>query len=210
MAIDDLLDEHEQGERVRAWLRRNGVAVLIGIVLGLAVIGGWQWWQQRRLDTVKQAGASYEALLGAVEARDVAKAKTEAAALQGTAYAVLGALELAKVQVDAGQLDAAIATLHAARSEAGDLTALLEGRLARLLTASGKHAEAIGLLSAATDGGALETRGDAELAAGKPDAARDSYRKALEQADEGSPRRRLLELKLSEVGGTTVQPEARS
>ena len=24
MAIDDLLDEHEQGERVRTWLRQNG------------------------------------------------------------------------------------------------------------------------------------------------------------------------------------------
>ena len=40
MAIDDLLDEHEQSERVRTWLRQNGAGIFGGVVLALAVIGG--------------------------------------------------------------------------------------------------------------------------------------------------------------------------
>ena len=62
MAIDDLLDEHEQSERVRSWLRNNGSGLLGGVALGLAVILGWQWWQhgkdQHRLD----ASSAYQAL----------------------------------------------------------------------------------------------------------------------------------------------------
>lgn len=40
MAIDDLLDEHEQSERVRNWLKNNGAGMIGGIALGLAVIFG--------------------------------------------------------------------------------------------------------------------------------------------------------------------------
>ena len=58
----------------------------------------------------------------------------------------------------------------------------------------------------------LEARGDAQFAAGQRDAARESYSKALAGTDEGSPQRRLIELKLSQVGGpaadTPAKPEA--
>src|SRR3546814_3750774 len=48
MAIDDLLDEHEQSERVLAWLRSNGAGLIGGVILGLALIIGWQWWGSRQ------------------------------------------------------------------------------------------------------------------------------------------------------------------
>ena len=48
MAIDDLLDEHEQSEKVRTWLKDNAVGLIGGIALGLALIGGWQWWQKQQ------------------------------------------------------------------------------------------------------------------------------------------------------------------
>ena len=44
MAIDDLLDEHEQGERVRTWLRKNALGILGGLALGIAAIYGWRAW----------------------------------------------------------------------------------------------------------------------------------------------------------------------
>ena len=59
MAIDDLLDEHEQGEKVRSWLRENGIGLIGGVILGLALIGGWQWWQRqqdsRRMQTAEHS-----------------------------------------------------------------------------------------------------------------------------------------------------------
>ena len=42
MAIDDLLDEHEQGERVRTWLRKNALGILGGLARGIAAIYGWR------------------------------------------------------------------------------------------------------------------------------------------------------------------------
>ena len=47
MAIDDLLDEHEQSEKVRTWLQKNALGLIGGVALGLGLIGGWQWWQKR-------------------------------------------------------------------------------------------------------------------------------------------------------------------
>lgn len=211
MAIDELLDEHEQGERVRSWLRSNGAGILGGVLLGLAAIGGWQWWQKQQQQQRAQAGDGYQAVLKALEGGDPAKAKPKATALEGT-YGTLAALALAKSQANAGQRDAAIATLRAARSGKGGLDPVLDQRLARLLIDAGKPRDALALLASATGAGELEVRGDAELAAGKRDAARDSYRKALAAAAVGSPQRRLLELKLSEVGGaaaeTSAKPEA--
>ena len=49
MAIDELLNEHEQSEQVRNWLRGNAVGLIGGVALGLAVIAGWNWWQGQRL-----------------------------------------------------------------------------------------------------------------------------------------------------------------
>lgn len=204
MAIDDLLDEHEQSERVRSWLRSNGAGILGGILLGLAVIGGWQWWQKQQHRQRAQAGERYQAALEALEGGDPAKARPQFAALKGTPYEALAALALAKAQVEAGQRDAAIATLRAARADAGSLEAVLVQRLARLLIDAGKPQEALALLAGADSRGALEIRGDAELAAGRREAARASYRKALASAPEGSPQRRLLELKLSDVGGAAA------
>ncbi len=208
MAIDELLDEHEQSERVRTWLRSNGAGIIGGILLGLAAIGGWQWWQKQQHQQRAQAGERYQAALKTLEGSDPAKAKAQLSALKDTGYGTLAALALAKSQVDGGQRDAAIATLRGARADAGNLEAVVTQRLARLLIDAGKPQEALTLLAGATGTGSLEIRGDAELAAGKPGAARESYRKALANAPEGSPQRRLLELKLSDVGGATAAAPA--
>lgn len=213
MAIDELLDEHEQGERVRGWIRRNGAGVIGGIVIGLGVVGGWQWWQKDQADRRALAGTRYQAALKSVESGGMPKTGTDFSALKDTAYGPLAALALAKAQIDGGRRDAAIATLRAApRGDAGT-NAVIDQRLARLLVDAGKPADAIKVLANATGTGALEILGDAELAAGKRDQAQASYRKALATAEVGSPQRRLLELKLSDAGGmapATPTPEADS
>ena len=205
MAIDELLDEHEQGERVRSWLRSNAGGLLGGILLGLALVGGWQWWQKHRQDRLAQASERFDTVIESLEAGDTAKAKAQAAALENAAYTTLAALALAKAQVDAGEPQAAIATLRAARGKDADLDPVVEQRLARLLVDAGKPDEALALLADANGAGALEARGDAELAAGKRDAARESYQKALAATDVASPQRRLLELKLADTGGKPAE-----
>lgn len=200
MAIDDLLDEHEQGERVRAWLRNNGLALVVGVVLGLGAIFGWRWWQDHQYRERVAQGDGYQAVVQAVEAGDLEAATRGAGDLQGPLYPTLAALRIARAQHDAGQRDAAIETLRAVRGRSADLAGVVDGRLARLLIDVGKPQEALDLLAGAESATAHELRGDALLAMGRREDAAASYRDALAALDADAMQRGLLELKLSSAG----------
>ena len=211
MAIDDLLDEHEQGERVRGWLRENGSGLLTGILLGLALILGWQWWQQQRSHARLQAGNDYQAAVDALAAgkADVAAARVKALP-EGSAYAALGTMALAKAQVEAGKRDEAIATLRALKTDDAELAAIARQRLAQLLVDAGKAQEAIALLADTKDIPlAAAIRGDAYVALGQVEQARTAYGQALAGLPVGSPVRNLVELKLIDAGGTPPNAEGR-
>ncbi|MGE8212184.1 MAG: YfgM family protein, partial [Stenotrophomonas sp.] len=209
-AIDDLLDEHEQGERVRTWLRKNGAGIFGGIVLGIGAIAGWQWWQKEQVGKLAEANARYEAVSRSLQSKKLDEAAKEVAALEGGKagiYADLASLELAKAQVEAGKSEDAIKTLQALKTE-GEFKALIDQRIARLFIETGKPQDALALLGTAEDSAGLEVRGDAQLALGKRDEARDSYSQALAKLDVAAPQRRLLETKLMDAGGTVADPAA--
>ncbi len=209
MAIDDLLDEHEQGERVRSWLRKNGAGLIGGVVVGLGLILGMQWWQKQQLGHAAEAGRRYDAVVKGVEAGkldDAAKAMQELSTAKAAGiYVDLAALDLAKAQVTAGKNDEAIKTLRNIQAD-GALKRVVDQRLAKLLIDGNQGAEAGKLLAGYDDGISLEIRGDAAQAQGQRDAARDLYTKALAQVAVGAPQRALLEVKLTDAGGTVPEP----
>lgn len=208
MAIDELLDEHEQSERVREWLRRNSGALIGGVALGLAAIGGWKWWENHQAQQKLQQADAYQAAIDATKASDP-QAAAKVKALEGT-YGVLAALELAKSQVEAGQKDAALSTLRAIKTSDAAMVEVVNERLARLLIDARKADEALKLIGTQDTPTALEVRGDAHLALGQADKAREAYGQALGKLAIGAPQRGLLELKLSEVGGAPTPSEAKS
>lgn len=206
MAIDDLLDEHEQGERVRSWLRKNGAAMVGGVALGVAVIVGWQWWNARQGTARIAANTRYAAFVADLQAGKLDKAKVEVAGLKdNVVYDELAALRLAKAQSEAGKVDDAIATLRGVPKDSR-LRHLVDIRLAKLLIEAGKATEALALVDKADDSAALEVKGDALAALGRKDQARAAYDKALVSLDVAAPQRRLVELKLTDVGGTVAKP----
>lgn len=210
--VDHLLDEHEQSERVRGWLRQNGAGLFAGVVLGLAAIGGWQWWQQRVANNNAEAGRSYDTVVRTLQAKDLKKAKAQADALaaSGTDYAALASLHVARAQLDAGDRDAAIATLRAVNAKDPAIQTVVNSRLARLLLDAGKPKDALALLGDKPEGAAaIEARGDALFALGRIDEARAAYTQAMSKLDVATPQRRLVELKLIQVGGSPARPEAR-
>lgn len=210
MAIDDLLDEHEQSERVRNWLRQNGAGILGGVVLAIAAISGWQWWQNQQVAKLAEANQRYDAVTRSLRSDNLEQAAKDVAALEAgkaSIYRDLAVLELAKAQVEAGKHEDAIATLRGLKVE-GEFKRLIDQRVARLLIEAGKADEALSLLKDGDDSASLEIRGDALMAQAKRDEARELYSKALVTLDSAAPQRRLLETKLMDAGGTVADPEA--
>ncbi len=210
MAIDDLLDEHEQSERVQAWLRQNAIGLIGGVALGLAAIYGWYWWQDQTEAKRLKASDGYQLVQDQIKAGKLKDAQTATAALKETPFAALAALDIAKAQVDGGKRDDAIVTLRAVKTDDTAVAPIVSQRLARLLIDAGKNEEALTLLMGIDDPVAHEVRGDALYALGRKDQARQAYLKALAQLDIAAPQRRLVELKLSQAGGTPPKPESAS
>ena len=200
----DQIDEHEQGERVRTWLRKNALGILGGLALGIAAIYGWRAWVSHQASQQEQAHTAYAQALKQLDAGQVEQAGTLLAGQEGT-YATLAALRVAKAQVEAGKPDEAIATLRGIQVDPS-LREVVDERLAQLFNATGKPEEALKLLEGDAGSTALELRGDALLASGNRDQARDAYADALAGTDVASPARRRIELKLQEVGGTLPEP----
>jgi len=207
MALDELLDEHEQSERVQTWLRNNALSLISGLVIGLGLIGGWSWWQQHLQAQKYAVGDAYQAMLAALETGDLDAAGRAAEGLHEGAYAELIALDLAKAHVDKGDLDAAMAALRRAEHRIPGVQWVITQRLARLLVANGQGNEALTLIGDADDAASLEIRGDAWFAQGKPEDARNAYQDALRKLDTAAPQRMVLEFKLIEAGGTPERRE---
>ena len=214
MAIDDLLDEHEQSERVRSWLRSNAAGLIGGVGLGLAGIVGWHWWQGQQQGAKMSANARYAQAVAEFDAgqvpADKGRAKIEAVSKGNPTLGALAALQLAKAQVDGGKRDDAIATLRGLHDLDPAMRSVVRERLARLLIDAGKGKEALPLLDDERDPAMLAIRGDAQFALGDRAKAREAYAKALGLVDVGDPQHRLLQLKLIEAGGTPPHTEDRT
>ena len=214
----DEIDEYEQGERVRTWLRNNVSSLIGGVAIGLAALGGWQWWQGQQDQKLVEAAAEYQVFSKAVEDKDDAKAGAHATSLAQafpkSPYPLLAALRRAEMLHSEGKDDEALKVLDAAAGAKADpvLAELARLRAARLLAGMGKHADALKRLDAIGETSfpavAAEIRGDAEMALGRRDAARAAYEKALASMDISAPTRPMVEMKLTDAGGSpNAQPE---
>lgn len=67
--------DEETGELVREWLQRYGLSIFLGLVLAVGSVGGYQWWQDAKLDKASAQSAKLNALGDAVQANqaDVAE-----------------------------------------------------------------------------------------------------------------------------------------
>lgn len=215
--VEEYLSDREQEEALRAWWRENWRWIIGGVALGLALLGGWRYWDTYRDQTSDHAARLYEEFRVALTKPDVDQAgrllQDLASEHDASAYTQQGRLLLAKAQVDAGKVDAALPLLQAVidKSKDKELAQVARLRSARLLIHQGKHDAALELLDVEKAGAfaaqVREIRGDALLAKGDNDAARAEYAAALAAQNEALADARidrsLLELKLQEVGGNT-------
>lgn len=208
--MSDVLDEHEQGEKVRKWLHENGSSILIGLALGLASIWGVGKYQEMRGARFAEASDKYVALTEAVEKKDEAAIKALSESMRTTfaksPYAVLAAIDESARLTKEGKLEDAVKSLQFARDNAGGLPQLGELaaiRLARLQLALNKPDEALASIARVTNKGyqalAAEIRGDALFAQKKYKEALTAYDDSLTHFDATSPRRSIVEMKRDDL-----------
>lgn len=209
--VDDYLSDREQEEALRNWWRENWRWIIGGVALGLALLGGWRYWESHRVQRAQAAAQQYEQFQSALTTRDREQAGQLLQELadehDASPYTQQARLLLAKEHVDAGDFDEAIGLLRAVagQSEDKELAQVARLRTARLLIQQGKHDEALALLEIEASGAFAaqmrEIRGDALVAKGDSEGARAEYAAALVADAGGQVDRRMLELKLQEVGG---------
>lgn len=210
MATYDL-DEQERLDELKAWWKRWGNLVTIGLAVVIAAGAGWRYWQNRTVTQSLEAAAVYEKLTQSLAAND-AKGAREAGAMlidqyKGTAYAPRAALLLAKLNAGARDFKSAQAQLEWAASNSKEpaVKDLAHLRLAgvqldqkqydaALKTLSGTHSDAFAFRF-------HDLRGDVLLAQGKQADARAAYQAAFGKMQEDNPYRNIVELKLDALGG---------
>lgn len=208
MAFEEY-DDYEQSERVQQWLRQNGVSILVGIVLGLVLIFGWQAWKSHRANHRAAASAQFAALQNAIDQGKDSEADAIVATLEkdygDSTYAVFAAAMLARQEAGNNHLDKAAAALQWAVSHADSVAVkgLMQLRLARVQLAQGKANDALTTLQTVPRGDytglAAELRGDALVKLGRADAARQAYQAALAALGEGVPQRGIVKMKIDNL-----------
>jgi len=215
----DLYDTHEQGERVKSWLRENGSAIVMGLVLAFGLMFGFKQWQAWETSKRQQASAEYQMLTGFLEVNNMDAAVPNYEVLKSefpdSAYTAMASMMMAKVRLQAGQEDlAASALMHAmANAQPEPAKIIARERLARLRLSQGDTATAKELLDGAPSETGFEAqfaeiRGDIHLANGETDQAIQSYQAALEALEEGVGNRELLKIKLEALGAPVSEDTA--
>jgi len=210
------LQEQEQVDQLKAFWNQYGNLITWTLILALgafAAWNGWNWWQR---DQGVKASAMFDELERASQAADAERSTRIFSDLKEryprTAHAQQGALLAAKVQADKGQADAALASLTWAADNGSDegLRAVARLRAAGLLLDKKQFDAALAQLDAVGNSGSVapgfaalvaDRRGDLLLAQGKKDEARASYEAAYKAMDEKLDYRRLVEAKLTSLGG---------
>lgn len=207
--------DQETVEAIKRWWQQNGTALIAGLVIGLAGVFGWQYWQGHRQSEAEAASTLYQALQGQLAGDNVVEAQALYKQLKddypATAYATLGALLLAGRAVTDSDLDLAQGALQwaVANSPMPELSSVARLRLARVLRAQGKGDESLAQLEAlegAFKAEAEEIRGDVLLDKGDRERARLAYQSAADSyASEGRPNR-WLQLKLNDLTPAELDP----
>jgi len=198
--------EEQQMEAIRTWWRNNGKSLIAGLVAGLAVILGWQGWQQYRDNHGVTASGAYQSFIASDRGTDafIAQGQHIIEAYADLPYAALAALLLASDASERGDLDASERRLRWVIDHADTeaIVRLAELRLAELNIAAGKPDQALALLGDVAPQGfeALhaELRGDALAQQGDRAGAAQAYEQALARAQIGN--RQWLQLKRDDLG----------
>ena len=180
--------EEEQVEKLKAWLKENGLSIVLGIIIGVGGIGGYNYWTYLQETEAALASAHYNQMMDAMSAGKFDDMQQEADTILAdyaeTEYASLTRLAMARMHVAQGDFAAAEESLSAV-AELGaqqPLAYVARTRLAAVQIEREQYDTALATLDGdfPVEFEALveELRGDALALQGKAEEAISAYRKA--------------------------------
>lgn len=204
--MDELLSEKEQIDQMRSWWSEYGGYVIGGLGLGIAMLAGFNYYQNSRLDSQLEASALYETLVrhvgsGSLEEAEVV-ADELAADYASTSYSAQSKLAMARLYMDENRdQDAADVLGELLASDSDDaIKHVARARLARIWLYQGKHQEVVDLLegqeSVAFAPTYNEMLGDAYHALGRIEDAEAAYQAVLlDPMSQGTADQQLVQWK---------------
>ena len=205
--------EEEQVAAIKRWWKANGTSTITGVTAGIVLIVGWNFWQGYNLDKAKQASALYGQLQNSINTENkepVEKLTAQLTELHGsTAYADFATLQLIKIKVEQGDLDAAKVLLEGLLNGSGatEIKHIARIRLIKILQATDQYEKGLQLITEVDQTSSAgftvsydELKGDLYVALDRLGEARTAYQSALRSGAK-SP---LLQFKLDDIAPATV------
>ena len=217
----EIYDAHEQGEVVKKWLRENGSAIVMGLVIAFGGLFGYKQWQNWQDNTRQRASSEYEVLDQLLTEGQLDAAMANFQSLQDdypdSPYTSMAALKMARARVETDQPDLAIGLLEFVMNNGHPqaLAVVARERLARVLLDQGRGDEALQTLAGAQvisgfEARYAETRGDILHSLGRNDEAAVAWLEALAALEAGIGDRDLLVMKLQSIGAAVHEAGSES
>ncbi|MBU2979151.1 tetratricopeptide repeat protein [Alteromonas sp. C1M14] len=200
--MEQFATEEQQVEAIKKFWKDNGVAIVIGALLGLGGLWGWRYYSDTQRVAKEDASVAYQSAVVAVE--DKGQADELTAFVNDTAnagYATIAGLVAAQQAVNTGDLEKAESLLKGVQNETPDehIATMAAIRLARVQLELGNTDAAMATLNSLDDDAFKakidEVKGDVFVAQEKFNDARLAYTEALEKATGNV----LLEMKLDNL-----------
>nr|WP_257469470.1 MULTISPECIES: YfgM family protein [Pantoea] len=191
---------------MRRFFANNGKALAVGVVIGIAALGGWRYWSSHQQDSAKTVSAEYQKVTSAMQAGkpETLEAVNTFASENSNTYGALAALDLAKQYVDSNQLDKAATLLQNGLKDTKDanLQAVINLRLARIQLQQNQADAALKTLDGVKGDGwtaiVADIRGEALLSKGDKQGARDAWSKGVE-SDASPALKQMMQMKMNNL-----------
>ncbi|WP_299074904.1 tetratricopeptide repeat protein [uncultured Paraglaciecola sp.] len=195
--------EEQQIEAIKRFWKENGVALVVGALLGLGGLVGWRYYNDSQIAAKEQASFAYEKASEQLLKGEAgfSQANTFIDSHSDTGYATLMALEMAKQAIERKDLVEAAKQLEFVANNASlsAIQSVAQLRLARIQLEQGELELALASTDKITDpafkGQSQEIKGDVYLAQQLFDKARAAYSAALET----NTRDQVLKMKLDNL-----------
>jgi predicted negative regulator of RcsB-dependent stress response len=203
--LSEYLTEQEQIELIKNWLKQYGFSIIVSIMLALAAMSGFRYWQNRQITHAINASSLYDDMLGARAQNNPKDLKQNADKLlkkyPATVYSQMASMMLSRDHIVNKDYDKAKLALQSVMdlSKVPAYKEIARLRYARILITEKKPKEAIKLLATVDDinfvGLSDEIKGDAYRTMHDRENARLFYAKAIKQIPNSDRLRPLLQMK---------------